>query len=430
MINIDGSRGFLSTLMSPVNKTSEQSERAQGGIDNQFDQGFGALVNRDKKDFSQNSSPMQTTEGMLASNATTSSSASTFNKVSDEKGEKHHTNKAFEKVINQDEAEQEGGNEDFLWMQTEEEVSEQDVVKALKAKHQRSNMQKSVALQGEEHPLCLSQQFVKQEIIEKKIGEFTENERGQSAIRGNRGEQWIANMQKTESVEGDTQTSIKERNPRIHKHSQHFTQNFTQSLIRGSESSTVRFDVETAKSLFLGDLKMGDNVAVQQEKPNFISQFNDVHVTLNKKVGHVQLLHLKLTPVELGSIDAKLRMTTQGLHVELQAQHQETARLLANNQEMLIHILEKAHIHDGGRLSVTIIDKNAQSGQFSQMDQGLGQNNSEQNSHGQHQAFDHNDQSGQNESRQFFKRFLLEDSSLMDLSLEDVHSRNSHRLVV
>ncbi|KEG18310.1 flagellar hook-length control protein FliK [Bartonella bacilliformis] len=426
MINIDGLSGFLSALMSPVNKISAQLERAQGDIDNQFDQEFGALVNRDKKHFSHNSSPMQITEGMLESNAATSSSASTFNRVLDKKDEKHHTNKAFEKVINQDEAEQEEVNKDFLWLQTEEEVSD----KALKAKHSRSNMQKSVALQGEEHPLCLSQQFVKQEIIEKKIGEFTENERGHSAIRGNRGEQWIANMQKAESVEEDTQTSIKEKNLKVHKHAQHFTQNFTHSLIRGSESSTVRFDVETAKSLFLGDFKMGDNVAMQQEKPNFISQFSDVHVTLNKKVGHVQLLHLKLTPVELGSIDAKLRMTTQGLHVELQAQHQETARLLAHNQEMLILILEKAHIHDGGRLSVTIIDKNAQSGQLSQMDQGVRQNNSEQNSHGQHQAFDHNDQSGQNESRQFFKRFLLEDSSLVDLSLEDVHPRNSRRLVV
>ncbi|OPB30100.1 flagellar hook-length control protein FliK [Bartonella sp. WD12.1] len=382
MINTDELCDILSTSVSKVNKALVQSK--EGG-DNQLREAFKALVSQGTK-------------------------------LLDEKVLEEDFSQAIE---------EEALKEDL----------EQDDVETLKTKDKRLIDKKRVSLQDVSYPLCLVQQFVKQEKIaqEQESDRFEKNENVPSFVKGNVQDQKIAEIQKTDvvkdEIQGENQTKAVEKNPLAQK----FVPNFTHSVTQNSEPLMARLEVGVEKSQLLEDLEIGDKLTLEKENSALINKLSDVDITLNKKVGHVQLLRLKLTPAELGTIDAKLRMSAQGLHVELYIQRQETARLLANNQQMLVRILEKVPVNDDSRVLVSIIDKNVQTiqhGQSLQMDQGAGQNDSGQNFNGQRRAFGHKGQNEQNESKQFFKQFLLVDSSLLDVSVDNVHPHNPYRLVV
>nr|CDP80535.1 Flagellar hook-length control protein FliK [Bartonella schoenbuchensis] len=380
MINTDELCDILSTSVSKVNKTLVQPK--EGG-DNQLREAFKALVS----------------QGM---------------KLSDEKILEEDFSQAVE---------EEALKEDL----------EQDDAETVKAKDKHLKDKKRASLQDVSYPLCLVQQFMKQEKIAQESDRFEKNENVPSSMKSNVQDQKIADIQRTDvvkdEVQGENQVKTVEKNPLAQK----FVPNFTHSVTQNSEPLMARLEMGVEKSQLLEDLEIGDKLTLEKENSNLINKLSDVDITLNKKVGHVQLLRLKLTPAELGTIDAKLRMSAQGLHVELHIQRQETARLLADNQQMLVRILEKVPVNDDSRVLVSIIDKNAQTiqhGQSSQMDQGAGQNDSGQNFNGQRQAFGHKGQNEQNESKQLFKQFLLVDSSLLDISVDNVHPHDPYRLVV
>ncbi|WP_208431786.1 flagellar hook-length control protein FliK [Bartonella schoenbuchensis] len=386
MINTDELCDILSTSVSKVNKALVQPKE---GRDNQLREAFKALVSQGTK-------------------------------LSDEK------------IL----------EEDFFSQAVEEEALkedlEQDDAETFKAKDKHLKDKKRASLQDVSYPLCLVQQFMKQEKNAQESDRFEKNENVPSSMKSNVQDQKIADIQKTDvvkdEVQGESQVKTVEKNPLAQKFVPNFTHSATQnSEPLNSEPLMARLEVGVEKSQLLEDLEIGDKLTLEKENSALINKLSDVDITLNKKVGHVQLLRLKLTPAELGTIDAKLRMSAQGLHVELHIQRQETARLLAENQQMLVRILEKMPVNDDSRVLVSIIDKNAQTiqhGQSSQMDQGAGQNDSGQNFNGQRQAFGHKGQNEQNESKQFFKQFLLVDSSLLDISVDNVHPHDPYRLVV
>ncbi|AQX20277.1 flagellar hook-length control protein FliK [Bartonella sp. WD16.2] len=384
MINTDELCDILSTSVSKVNKVSVQPKE---GVRNQLREAFKALVSQDTK-------------------------------MSDEK------------VFEEDSSHIQEREEEAL---KEDLELEQDGVETLSAKNKRLTDKKRVPFQDVSCPLCLVQQFVKQEKNVQESDRFEKNENLPSSMKSNVKDQKITEIQKADVVKDEIQEEHQVKTVGKNPLAQKFVQNFTHSITQNNEPLITRLDVGAEKSQLLENLEIGDKLALQGENSNLINKLIDVDITLNKKVGHVQLLRLKLTPAELGTIDAKLRMSAQGLHVELHIQRQEAVRLLGNNQQMLIRILEKVPVNDEGRVLVSIIDKSVQTiqhGQSSQIDQGSGQNDSGQNFNGQRQAFGHKDQNEQNESRQFFKQFLLVDSSLLDISVDTVHPHDPYRLVV
>ncbi|AQX29027.1 hook-length control protein FliK [Bartonella sp. JB63] len=274
------------------------------------------------------------------------------------------------------------------------------------------------------------QQFVKQEKIGEKVGERVKNESITAPIKSDIQNQWIVDIQKACAVEKKVQVKAVDKHSLIQ---QKMPKYGTQNFIHGSEFLTLNVGMKTERAQSLKNLEIGDRLSFQEEKSDVMIQLSDVDITFNKKVGVVRILHLKLTPVELGTVNAKVKMTAQGLYIELCTQHRETARLLISNQQTLSYVLEKAHIHDDSHLLISIVDKSTQTihqNQSLQMEQGLEQNNSGQHFNGQRQSFDHNEQNGKNETKQFFKQFSLSDTSLLDLPFEDISPYTSYRLVV
>nr|CBI79037.1 putative flagellar motor protein [Bartonella sp. AR 15-3] len=323
----------------------------------------------------------------------------------------------------------------IIELEISKEIMEQNVIKALekklqKAKHSYIGNKENISLQDFLNPLYLVQRFIRQEKIGEKVSEYIKNEGITASINADIQDQWVADIQKECAVEERIQVKA------IDKHfltQQKVPQYSTQNFAHGSEPLTLRVGMEIEKAQFLKNLEIGNRLIFQEEKPDFMMQLSGIDITCNKKVGDVRILHLKLTPIELGTVAAKVRMTAQGLHIELCTHHRETARLLISNQQMLSYVLEKAQVHDGGHLLISVVDKSAQvipQSQSLQIEQGLEQDNSRQHFDDQRQAFDDNKQNGKNETKQFFKQFSLSDASFLDIPFEDISSRTSYRLVV
>lgn len=107
--------------------------------------------------------------------------------------------------------------------------------------------------------------------------------------------------------------------------------------------------------------EIGDKIALKNEgiSQTKESRIQGVEILQNRQSGDLRVLHLKLSPDNLGSVEARMRMTPSGLNIELYAERTDTARLLATDHRMLTQTLEKSGFHDDGRISVTVVERAA-----------------------------------------------------------------------
>lgn len=184
-------------------------------------------------------------------------------------------------------------------------------------------------------------------------------------------------------------------------------------------------------------LNVGDKVAVtgkRTERRDVFSRIADVEVTENRKVGDIRVLRIKLNPENLGMVEARLRKTSDGLQIEIHAERQETAHLLAADRHMLGKALEKSGFNDDGRLTILIVDKSSQTvqqGQTSNSGQSTPQDNNGQNFNGQRQFSGQQGQGGHNGSRQTFTEFPFTGTPLQEENVgQEAAYRNPRHLVV
>lgn len=189
--------------------------------------------------------------------------------------------------------------------------------------------------------------------------------------------------------------------------------------------------LRTATSDIVNKLATGQ---VGSEKLDIMGRITDVEVIQSKPVGQIRLLRIKLNPESLGMVEARLRKTNEGLHIELHAERQETARLLAADHHMLGKALEKSGITDDGRLTIMVVDRSTQSvqqGQSSNSGQGASQENNGQSFNGQRQSSGQHGQGGQHEASQTFTEFPFTGTPLRDDKVwEENTYRNPDHLVV
>jgi len=196
-------------------------------------------------------------------------------------------------------------------------------------------------------------------------------------------------------------------------------------------SDTVFGGTNMAKSLEIGDriqLK-ADSAAVSQQ-----GRIEELDVVQSKKSGDLRILHLKLLPENLGGVEARMRMTANGLHIELQAERAETARLLASDHRMLAQMLEKSGFQDHGRISIAVIERaahntvHASAATAQTGDQAFGSHHpGGQETRPDSQTFG---QGGHRFSDDSQKDFPSEDHKPADLARDGNAYHNSHRLII
>lgn len=115
----------------------------------------------------------------------------------------------------------------------------------------------------------------------------------------------------------------------------------------------------------------------------------DIQVVSERSFGTVKTLQIRLDPVELGAVTARIRVGSEGVEVHLVAEKTHGAEALAADRSMIEKALKAAGIADDAKISVTVADRNAAGAvQQAQVSQNAGQQQQASGQQpGQQQAF-------------------------------------------
>lgn len=114
----------------------------------------------------------------------------------------------------------------------------------------------------------------------------------------------------------------------------------------------------------------------------------DIQVVSERSFGTVKTLQIRLDPVELGAVTARIRVASEGIEVHLVAEKTHAAEALAADRSMIEKALKAAGIADDAKISVTVADRNAAGAvQQAQASQNASQQQASGQQPGQQQAF-------------------------------------------
>lgn len=88
-----------------------------------------------------------------------------------------------------------------------------------------------------------------------------------------------------------------------------------------------------------------------------VSRPIDLEVLLERRVGPIKTLQIRLDPAELGMVTARIRLTSQGIDVHLVADKVDTARVLAIDSALLDKALRFAGVDEITKISVTVQER-------------------------------------------------------------------------
>ncbi|MBR7654567.1 flagellar hook-length control protein FliK [Brucella oryzae] len=115
----------------------------------------------------------------------------------------------------------------------------------------------------------------------------------------------------------------------------------------------------------------------------------DIQVVSERSFGTVKTLQIRLDPVELGAVTARIRVGSDGVEVHLVAEKTHGAEALAADRSMIEKALKAAGIADDAKISVTVADRNAAGAvQQAQPSQNAAQQQSQQQAFNMQQGFD------------------------------------------
>lgn len=110
---------------------------------------------------------------------------------------------------------------------------------------------------------------------------------------------------------------------------------------------------------------LADAAPAPQSRP----AITDVQIISDHSTSAARTLVIQLQPVELGTVTARLRLTGDGMHIQLMAESKAAAEHLARDHEALGKALQRAGVaDDASAVTISVIDRsaavaNTQSGQ-------------------------------------------------------------------
>ncbi|PRD42664.1 hypothetical protein C5748_14650 [Phyllobacterium phragmitis] len=145
------------------------------------------------------------------------------------------------------------------------------------------------------------------------------------------------------------------------------------------------------------------NVAAPSTRPAI--HIAEVQIVSERSYGVAKVLNIRLEPIELGTVTARLRLVPNGMQVELVADRRETAERLSADRDLLGKALQSAGLSDHAVVAITVTERggtstaNATGGQtgqqnFAAQDQSGGRNGGQPHTHMQGEGNGNRDQRG------------------------------------
>jgi flagellar hook-length control protein FliK len=88
----------------------------------------------------------------------------------------------------------------------------------------------------------------------------------------------------------------------------------------------------------------------------------DVQILSDRTTGAARTLVIQLQPIELGTVTARLRLTSEGMHIQLTAENRAIADHLAKDHDTLGTALQRAGIgDDASSITISVVDRSSTS---------------------------------------------------------------------
>jgi chemotaxis protein MotD len=150
-----------------------------------------------------------------------------------------------------------------------------------------------------------------------------------------------------------------------------------------ADRPNVQPQQQAGKSSPVADVK-----APAPAAPTAAARIADIQVLSERSFGAVKTLQIRLNPVELGAVTARIRLVADSVEVHLVADKAHAAEALAADRSMIEKALKVAGITDDTKISVTVTERGAVSAvQHISASHNAGQQQASSQQHGQ-QTFD------------------------------------------
>ncbi len=101
-----------------------------------------------------------------------------------------------------------------------------------------------------------------------------------------------------------------------------------------------------------------DVAPVQTTRP----PVTDVQILSDRSNAGSRTLVIQLQPIELGTVTARMRLTPEGMHIQLMAENPAMAEHLAKDHDMLSKALQRAGVaDDASSVTISVIDRSSAS---------------------------------------------------------------------
>lgn len=121
-----------------------------------------------------------------------------------------------------------------------------------------------------------------------------------------------------------------------------------------ADRPNVQPQQQAAKSAPVADVKAPTPAA-----PTAAARIADIQVLSERSFGAVKTLQIRLDPVELGAVTARIRLVADSVEVHLVADKAHAAEALAADRSMIEKALKVADITDDTKISVTVTERGA-----------------------------------------------------------------------
>jgi chemotaxis protein MotD len=109
-----------------------------------------------------------------------------------------------------------------------------------------------------------------------------------------------------------------------------------------------------------GEAKLAAVAAPVTPQPAVRPQVTDVQILSDRTTGAARTLVVQLQPIELGTVTARLRLTSEGMHIQLTAENRAMAEHLAKDHDALGKALQRAGVaDDAASITISVIDRSS-----------------------------------------------------------------------
>lgn len=110
------------------------------------------------------------------------------------------------------------------------------------------------------------------------------------------------------------------------------------------------------------EAKLAATPAPVTPAPTGRQQVTDVQVLSDRSSGAARTLVIQLQPIEFGTVTARLRLTSEGMHIQLTAENRAMAEHLAKDHDALGKALQRAGVgDDASSVTISVIDRSSAS---------------------------------------------------------------------